>query len=127
MGFAHVRPARSDHDLAPGPVWRICQLPESATHSGQMTFSEPVSQPKSGFANWIATKRPLATSPKRPQAVGEENGLHVCFRLNSGPSCEFFPARANGSAQRNSNINVFAEYNTYRNRGHNEKSNTLSM
>lgn len=44
---------------------RCVQLPQP-THSGQTTFSKPVSRPNPDFANRSATKRPLATSPDRP-------------------------------------------------------------
>ena len=45
---------------------------ESTAHSGQSRFSKPVSQPNPDIANWSAPKRPLATSPNRPQPVGGE-------------------------------------------------------
>jgi hypothetical protein len=47
-----------------------CRVRPQATHSGQLTFSEPVSQLKAVFANRSAHKRPLATSPNRPQPAG---------------------------------------------------------
>lgn len=33
------------------------------THTGQIAFSKPVTQPDSDFATWSADKRPLDTAP----------------------------------------------------------------
>jgi hypothetical protein len=62
----------------------VCQLHldrPNATHSRQITFSKPVSQPNSGFANWNANKRPLATSRNRPKPVIQHEEI-LCHRAS---------------------------------------------